>query len=197
MSSTQPPPPEGGGSYGGDPGFPGRPPSPGAAQGPPGRDFRQQHIPRPPSVRNAVRLMVAGAAISLISIIAGIIAQRMVSGGAAAQTGSDSVAASAFSGGVIGGVVFYGVVAAALWLWMAWKTAQGRHWSRIVSTVFAGLNVIRTAIVVVTNVAAGMPAGVGESIVQVASLIVGIVAVVLLWGKDANEFFTAHRPRMG
>lgn len=212
MSSTQPPPSEGSGSYGGDsgyggdpgyggqPGFSEMPQYPSAPQVPYGGDVQQQNVPKPGSVRNAVRLMLVGAALSLVSIIVGIIAVQTLKGSAQGQMGSDAsdnVANSVASVGAIGGVVFYGVVAAVLWLWMAWKTGQGRHWARIVSTVFAGLNLIRTAMVVLGNVAAGTSAGIGEIIVQVISLIVGIVVIVLLWRKDSGEFFAANHPQYG
>jgi hypothetical protein len=37
-------------------------------------------------------------------------------------------------------LVIGGLIAIALWLWMAWANAGGRNWARVLSAVFFGVN---------------------------------------------------------
>lgn len=193
MSSTQPPPPEGSGSYGGDPGFSGMPQYPSAPQVPAGGDFQQPQVPQPPSVRTAVRLMWAGAAISLIGIIVSLATMGSLQDQLENRMGSDgsqSVAHGTYVGTIVGMIVG-GAIQVLLWLWMAWKTGQGRNWARILSIVFAAINVLGSL-----SVLSGA-GNVGNTIVQLASLVVGIVAVVLLFRKESSAYFNPNRRPVG
>src|SRR5579859_7197739 len=79
------------------------------------------------TVRRATIFISAGAALAIAAGVFDAIAIKDV-----AATPSHAHASPVF--GAIGGLVL-----AALWLWMAWKTRTGRNWARIVSTVFFGL----------------------------------------------------------
>ena len=148
-------------------------------------------LAQPDSIRNAVRLMWAGAAISLISLII-----TLASLGALKTQIRDQLAKSntnvtpdmvntAYTIGIVAGVVG-AVIAIVLWLWMAWKNGQGRSWARIVATVLAVINVLSTLYTVLAGTAT-----VASGILAVINLILAVVIVVLLWRKESSAFYQA------
>ena len=88
------------------------------------------------TVRTAVRLMYAGAAVTTVSLIAAIISVAFVGRGAASLRvlGRSQPLSVAIPVGIVSGLVLI-----ALWLWMAWANGQGRNWARILSTAVVGL----------------------------------------------------------
>ena len=100
--------------------------------------------PEPPaSVRNAVRLMYAGAALSAIVVIVTLVTISSLKANilahyphyTAAQVHTAEVA------GVITAIIG-GLIAIGLWLWMAWANGRGRRSARIVAAVFFGINTL-------------------------------------------------------
>jgi hypothetical protein len=79
--------------------------------------------------------------------------------------------------------VIGGVIAVALWLWMAWANRRGRNWARIVSAVFFGINTL-DLIVSFTQVHALAPVLVG-----VLVWLVGLGAIILLFSKESAPYF--------
>jgi hypothetical protein len=160
---------------------------------PPVSQSQQPNVAQPPSVHTAVRLMWVGAAINVLSLIVGLVMLGSLKSqirdqlAASGQQVSDSAVNAAYGIG-IGTIIVVGLIGALLWLWMAWKNGQGRPWARIVATVFAALNLIST----ISSVAGNNTTTVSW-VIQLVSLIVGIVVVILLWRKESSEFFNAHR----
>jgi len=94
----------------------------------------------PRSVQTAVRLMYAGAIISGISFILGLVTIGSVRH--TLEKDYPSYSASKISSLVnaeIAIVVVAGIIGVGLWLWMAWANKRGRNWARITGTVFFGL----------------------------------------------------------
>ena len=97
----------------------------------------------PNSVRNAVRLMYIGAALSAVVVIVTLVTIASLKDAilpaypdyTSAQLHNAEIAAVVTS--VIGGVIAIG-----LWLWMAWANRRGRNWARIVAAVFFGINTL-------------------------------------------------------
>lgn len=97
----------------------------------------------PASVRNAVRLMYAGAALSAVVVIVTLLTIGSLKANilahyphyTATQRHDAEVAAVITS--IIGGAVAVG-----LWLWMARANLRGRGWARIVAAVFFVINTI-------------------------------------------------------
>jgi hypothetical protein len=146
----------------------------------------------PPSIQNAVRFIYAGAAIQALSVILEIAAVRariqsiLATGSATALTPSQLNTAEAVS---VGFLVLGGVVGASLWLWTAWKNRAGRRWARILSTVsFAILTLALLA-------AIAQPIALENKIIPVAEWVVGLLAIVLLWQRDSNDFYAARSRR--
>lgn len=149
-----------------------------------------QYDKPPPSIRNAVRFIYAGAAIQGLSVLLDIAAVRgriqisLVTASATPVTASQLNTAEAVG---VGFLILGGVVGASLWLWMARKNKAGRRWARILSTVsFAIFTVALVAII---------PAAVGDKIVPVVEWLVGLVAIVLLWQRESSDFYTARSQR--
>jgi hypothetical protein len=142
----------------------------------------------PPSVRNAVRLMYAGAALSAIVVIVTLVSIASLKGAilskyphyTSTQVHNAEVAAVITS--VIGGVIAIG-----LWLWMAWANGRGRRWARIVAAVFFAINTL-DLIASFARIHA-----VGAVIVGVLVWLAGLGAIVLLFNKQSAPFF-AQRP---
>jgi len=156
--------------------------------------------PQPSTLRNAVRLMLAGAALALIGVIvtlafsgkiktavtnAAIKANKTaVSEGKARLT---SAQIHSLANATIGVLVFLGIVGVLLWLWMAWANNRGRSWARIVATVLFALNTI--ALVLEVGRAS-------VSIIVIAiGWLVGLGAVILLWNRQTTQYINAGRVR--
>src|SRR5260370_12548931 len=109
----------------------------------PGQTPDSQRPPMPNSVHTAVRLMYAGAGLSFIELLVGLVTISSVKAAiirayphyTATQVHSLEVAS-------IGIGVLVGVIAIALWLWMARACAAGRNYARVTGTVFFGLNTL-------------------------------------------------------
>lgn len=184
-------PPPGPGGY---PTHPGTPPG-GGSGGYPGGPTSD--VPQPPSVRTAVRLMLLGGALSLVSVIISVATLGSLKDDIREELVKDDPSVSqstvdAAYGISIGFAVVFGAIGVLLWLWMAWKNGQGRSWARIVATVLGGLNAVFTLLSFLTANA--------EPISMVFSginLVLAVVILVLLWRKDASAFFAARsRPEL-
>ncbi len=146
--------------------------------------------PAPPaSVLNAVKLMYAGAAISLVSLI---ISLSDISGTKAAirkaRPSLSATQVNQLDHFIIGLAIFSGLVGIALWLWMARANGQGKNWARIMSTVLFGLSTLDLfGVLSQPKTALGL-------IFPLLTWLVGAGAVFLLWRPDSSAFF---RPPQG
>jgi hypothetical protein len=166
-------------------------PYPGAAETP---TVRRQAAPSP--VRNAVVVMYAGAAVSLIRVIADLMGRASLktdiektSHGAVPLTASQVNAAVTVS--IVASVVL-GLIGIGLWILNARGSADGRKWAQVTGTVLFGLDTL--------SLLAGPP-GVGLAAGQpaVARLctalvwLAGLAAVVLLWQRSSRAFFSQRQ----
>jgi hypothetical protein len=151
--------------------------------------------PAPAPVRTAVKLMYAGAAVSTVNLISGLV--FIIAGskaGHAEVNGRILTAAQAshLDPVLITVAVVSGLAVIALWLWMARANGQGRNWARIVSAVLFGLATLR----LIGQASVQQPAGhagfavmVFGVIVPVLALVAGLAAVWLLWRPASTAFF--------
>jgi hypothetical protein len=177
--------------------------------------LRMRLRPRVPrsarTVRAAVRLMYAGAAVSTVNLIrflAGIKAYHAVTGLIAGQV--SQLNTSLFSTQVI----VAGLVPIALWLWMAQANGQGRNWARSLFTVLFGLYTVlfgaatlQCGLVTLQSLihAGSVPMVmvpifmVMVPIFPVLTWLAAAAAVWLLWLPASSAFFRpqffAHAPR--
>jgi hypothetical protein len=139
---------------------------------------------RPPSLRNAVRLMYAGAALEVISLIVALLTIGSLK--AAILKADPNFTATQLHNAQVAGtvsVVVGAVITIGLWLWMAWANGRGRRWARIVSAVFFGIN---TLSLVVSFARVHVTATV---IIAVLVWLVGLAAIVLLFRKDSSAYY--------
>ncbi|WP_162599785.1 hypothetical protein [Nocardioides solisilvae] len=145
--------------------------------------------PRPSSIANAVKLMYAGAALSALGVLVGLLTVGGLkddieeSVRAEDPNASQDVIDAAFTFSLA--LVFVmGALGVALWLWMAWKNGQGRSWARVVATVLGGLNVVFTLL------SLGQPGLSGLAVVvNLLSVVLAVVILVLLWKKESTAFY--------
>ena len=159
------------------PSYPQGPVTPGAAAA----------LPRPPAVQRAVILMYVGAAAALVNGIVGGVATHIVVPATSTTSPATAALATADLHNVfLVAAILGGCVGAGLWLWMAWKTASGRSWARVLSTVFFGITClgVLAGAGAVSSTHAVLPL-----ITSLAEWAVGLVAIIYLWQRDSSNFF--------
>ena len=138
----------------------------------------------PVSVLNAVKLMYAGAAVSLVSLA---ISLTDISGTKTAirKARPDLTATqiSQLNGFIIGLAIVSGLVGIGLWLWMSWANKGGKNWARIFSSVLFGLATLDLFGVF------SQPKTVLGLIFPLLTWLIGLGAIVLIWRPDSSRFF--------
>jgi hypothetical protein len=143
-----------------------------------------QRPPLPPSVTNAVRVMYAGAAASLIGIVIDILTVNATK--AAIEKRSPHLSVSQVNSvqhALIAGSIVSGVIAAALWILIARQCHNGKNWARLTGTVLFAIATIDTV-----GAAIAPEAGLVKLWIAVIWLL-GLAAVVLLWRRSSTDFF--------
>jgi hypothetical protein len=154
-----------------------------------GQTPEPQRSPTPNSVQTAVRLMYAGAGLSFIELLVGLVTISSVKAAiirayphyTTSQVHSLEVAS-------IGIGVLVGVISIALWLWMARANAAGRNYARITGTVFFGLNTL-----FMLGSLARPHASLGL-VFNVLVWLAGLGAVIMLWRRESAPYFSQPRP---
>jgi hypothetical protein len=145
-----------------------------------------------PAVRTAVKLMYAGAAIWTVLLISGLV--LIISGNKAGHAMVNGHALTAAQASqqrplLITVAIVSGLVAIALWLWMAQATGQGKNWARILSTVLFGLATLEflSALEVIGK------NGVAQAFFAGLTWLSGLGAVWLLWRPASSAFFKSAK----
>ena len=139
----------------------------------------------PSQVANAVKVMYAGAAASLLGIVVEIITVNATK--SAIEKHSPHLTASQINAtqhALISGSIIGGVIAAAAWIFIARNCQGGKNWARITGTVLFAICTIDTIVGVTAPLAGAV------RIWGVAVWLCGLAAVVLLWRRPSTEFFT-------
>jgi Protein kinase domain len=148
---------------------------------------RASLVPVPSSVLNAVTLMYAGAAYTLIYAIGVIVVASAIIGDhpalAAARDRSGHTA--------LAGVAFLTIVATlieiALWLGIAQACRRGKNWARITGTVLFGIHTLGFL-----GVLANSHPGIGlTKLLTFVGWLIACGAVVFLWQRPSSAFFKA------
>jgi hypothetical protein len=127
--------------------------------------------------------MYAGAAITSLTLIATIISVPVTGGGwgSLRLLGRNQPVPVVITAGIIGALILI-----ALWLWMARANARGRNWARILSTVLFGLATLH----LLSD--QGLAGGVAQVVFAMATWLVGLAVVWLLWRPSSSAFFKLH-----
>jgi hypothetical protein len=142
--------------------------------------------PAPPSIQNAVKLMYAGAAVSIVGLVIGL----ATSGGLKREIrkANPRLSAVQVSHGatlIVVTSVITGLIGAGLWLWMAWANKRGKAWARILASVFFGISTLNAA------ASFAQPGAVLNRFLTVAVWLVGLGAIILLWRPDSSTYYKA------
>jgi hypothetical protein len=145
--------------------------------------------PAPPAnVLTAVKLMYAGAAISLVSLI---ISLSDISGTKAAirseRPNLTAAQVNQLNSFIIGLAIISGLVGIGLWLWMARANGKGKNWARILSTVLFGLATLDLIGVF------SEPKTALALVFPLLTWVVGAGAIYFLWRPDSSAFFKPDR----
>jgi hypothetical protein len=162
-------------NYGGNPGAPYNLPPP------------PQRPSAPASVLTAVKLMYAGAALSIVTLIIGLTQKEAIR--KAIATSNPNLTESQLNVGVNFGLAFgaiFALIGLGLWLWMASANKKGYSWARVVSSVLFGINTLGLIYILIAA---------GSTAIQKASgvviWLVGLAAIVFLWRSDSSAYFNA------
>jgi hypothetical protein len=148
-----------------------------------------QRPPVPPSIANAVRVMYAGAAASLIGIAIDILTVNATK--AAIEKRSPHMSVTQINSAqhaLVAGSIVSGVIAAALWILIARQCQKGKSWARLTGTVLF-------AIATIDAVGAGIAPEAGLVKVWIGVIwLIGLFAVILLWRRSSTDFFQGAMP---
>jgi hypothetical protein len=138
----------------------------------------------------AVRLMYAGAVVSALSLIVGLVTVGSLR--TSLHKSDPSLTTSqlhSLQTVVVVGSVFIGVISVGLWVWMALMNKAGKSWARIVSTVLFGLD---TLFLLLGLARAGAAGG---TLVSILTWLIGLGAIIYLWRKDSSAYFAPQAGR--
>jgi hypothetical protein len=141
---------------------------------------------RPPhTVLSAVRLMYAGAALEVVSLIVALVSRgRLKSVILTAHphyTSAQLHTAENFRAGIL---VVGALIAVGGWLWMAWANGRGRSWARGVSVALFVLGTLGLPIISLRTARVA-----GTVIVGVVIWLVGLAVIVLIFNKSSGPFY--------
>jgi hypothetical protein len=195
-------------------------PGPGPAYGQyPAPGYGQPPAPpseRPRALVIAVWLMYAAAAFEVgyaaaeghwIASWVSSVFTAVEAADAAAGSGSQ-VPASEIKNVVLVCAIVVGIVAALIWLWLAWKNGTGRKWARIVSTVLFALSCLSLPELLTGGHLSTMPSTFPVANGGVVSVpppdipswvtaagavnwLLGLAIIILLWQRDSNRYYDA------
>jgi hypothetical protein len=143
-----------------------------------------QRTQQPPSVRNAVKLMYAGAALEVVALVSAVLTRGSLRSTilrrhphyTLAQVHTAEIAR-------IFPLVVGALIAIGLWIWMAQANGRGLPWARTLSAVFFGLSTVALILSVsIAHAAATL-------IIGVVIWLVGLAAIALIYSKQSSPFY--------
>ena len=191
----------------GQPGLGTRAPYPGqapsyAGQQPSGANPMYQYTPGrrkptpaevPKIVRNAIGLMYAGFAVTVVDAVLSTVAFGRYNNEVSAANTAGRIALSDHANSM-SGAIFVGMLAdylgLACWIWLAMACRRGQGWPRTVGTVFLGIYSLCALFVLF-----GTRHDPGPLFTTIVVWGIGVAALVPLWSQQARGFFYAWRRR--
>jgi hypothetical protein len=140
--------------------------------------------PAPVSVRNAVKVMYAGAVASLIGIVVDLTTLSATK--SAIEKHFPQLTASQVNGqgrALMAGWIVGGLIGAGLWIVIAQACKRGKSWARTTGTVLLGI----AAVEGLGNLVA--PEAAPVKIFWLVIWLVGLAAVVFLWQGSSSAYF--------
>lgn len=143
----------------------------------------------PPSVNNAVRLMLVRAALGAIGLIVLLatkdtLKKEILKKNSSYDTSKlDDALNAAITIGLIIGLVFI-----LLYVLLALQVRKGKNWARIVTWILAGLSVLGT----LASLAQPQPAF--SRVVGLIAAVIDVAIIVFLAMRTSGEYFKGRRP---
>jgi hypothetical protein len=139
--------------------------------------------PRP--VRTAVILMYVGAAVTVVTLIVTVLTIHSIE--TTMETRANYTPQQAHQLVVV--AIVEALITLGLWLLMAWANRSGYNWGRITATVLFALNTIGLLLAFLRG------ADAVNLVFAVVVWLIGLGAIVLLWRKEASQYFATATPR--
>jgi sulfite exporter TauE/SafE len=146
--------------------------------------------PVPPQVTNAVRALYVGAVASVLGIVIDILTVNATK--SAIERRSHHLTASQVNSTqhvLVIGFIAGGVIAAAVWIFLARACRNGNGWARTTGTVLFGLATVDTIVGVSAPLAGAV------KIWGLVTWLAGLTAVIFLWQRPSTAFFKGIRPQ--
>jgi hypothetical protein len=144
----------------------------------------------PPQVRNAVKAMYVGAAVTIVGVIIEILTvgatKTAIEKRSPHLTGSQ---VNATQHVLIIGFIVSGLIAVAAWIFIARACQRGHAWARITGTVLFGVCTLDAL-----GSAVG-PVAVAVKFWWLVIWLAGLTAVIFLWQRPSTAFFKGIRPQ--
>jgi hypothetical protein len=142
--------------------------------------------PQPRSLRNAVRLMWAGAGVAVVTTIVEFVVRgsirALVFHGMRRNARHIYTVAQVhqWANATVVAYLVAGVLSVLLWAWMAWANNRASGWARIVATVFCGVDTIFVFV--------SLHRASTSILFLLAQWLIGVAVTALLWQRETTEF---------
>jgi hypothetical protein len=146
----------------------------------------------PGPVRKAVRLMLAGGALTAIVGIFLVIA-TVADKNALTDTSGKKLSNGELTSGIVGTLISY-LVLVVIWVVMARMNRAGRSWARILASVFCAISTYDTYHLV-NSLTGGVTItviGIVYIVFTLAIWVVGVIAIAMLWRSESSAYFRAR-----
>ena len=146
----------------------------------------------PGPVRRAVRLMLAGGAVTAVIGVFLVIA-TIADKNALTDSSGKKLSSGEFTSSVVGTVIVY-LILVAIWVLMARMNRAGRGWARWVASALALLSTVN-AYSTVNSLTGGETLTVIDIVFIVGTLalwLIGVAAVAMLWRSESSSYFKAR-----
>ena len=142
--------------------------------------------PAPPrTVKTAVLLMYAGAAVTAVTLIVTVVTIHSIE--STMETKANYTPQQAHQ--LVVAAIVEALITLGLWLLMAWANRSGQNWGRMVATVLFVANTIGLLLALLRG------ADAVNLVFAVLVWLIGLGAIVLLWRKESSQFFATATPR--
>ncbi|OLT31011.1 hypothetical protein BJF82_02340 [Kytococcus sp. CUA-901] len=153
-------------------------------------------VTRPQPVATAVKLMWAGAGLSLLSLLLGLVLRPSAEEFRQAMEDAgipmtDAQLDQQMTMGMVSGVVF-GLIGVGLWALHAWANGKGMAWARITGTILGVLNIgLFLFSLLGLAVSLATASGIVSLVLSAISAVLAAVIIYLLWRPENKAFYAA------
>jgi hypothetical protein len=138
----------------------------------------------PAPVRLAVRLMYAGAVLSVAAVVAALLTRRAALATLRRQDPNLTAHQVRLLHDIVtGGAIAGGIIGAGLWIWMAWANGRGRNWARILSAVLFGIYTL--------DLLSLLRGRIGPASLAVTALtwLTGLAVIILIFRRESGAYY--------